>query len=37
VEVLTPGDAIYFESEINHSFRALKKKARAVVVVWSEM
>lgn len=36
VEVLAPGDAIYFESEINHSFRALKKKARAVVVVWSK-
>jgi transcriptional regulator with XRE-family HTH domain len=36
VEVLTSGDAIYFESEINHSFRALKETARAVVVVWSE-
>lgn len=36
VEVLNPGDAIYFESEINHSFRALKDAARAVVVVWSE-
>jgi len=36
VEVLNPGDTIYFESEINHSFRALKDKAKAVVVVWSE-
>ena len=37
VEVLNPGDAIYFESEINHSFRALEKTARAVVVVWSDV
>jgi transcriptional regulator with XRE-family HTH domain len=36
VEVLNPGDTIYFESEINHSCRALKKSAKAVVVVWSK-
>jgi transcriptional regulator with XRE-family HTH domain len=36
VEVLNPGDAIYFESEINHSFRAQEQTAQAVVVVWSE-
>lgn len=36
VEVLNPGDTIYFESEINHSFRGLDTSAKAVVVVWSE-
>jgi transcriptional regulator with XRE-family HTH domain len=36
VEILQPGDTIYFESEINHSFRSLEEKiAKAVVVVWS--
>jgi transcriptional regulator with XRE-family HTH domain len=36
VETLGPGDSIYFQSELNHSFRSLEKKpARAVVVVWS--
>lgn len=37
VEVLHPGDTIYFESERNHSFRALEgKPARAIVVVWAK-
>jgi transcriptional regulator with XRE-family HTH domain len=36
VEVLEPGDSIYFESELSHSFRCLgEKPARAIVVVWS--
>jgi len=36
VEVLQPGDSIYFESELSHSFRCLgEKPARAIVVVWS--
>ena len=38
VEVLDPGDALYFESEQNHSFRSLGgKPARALVVVWSRI
>lgn len=37
VEVLYPGDSLYFESEMNHSFRALDgKPARAIVVVWNK-
>jgi transcriptional regulator with XRE-family HTH domain len=36
VEVLEPGDSIYFESELSHSFRCLgKKPAKAIVVVWN--
>ncbi len=36
VEILEPGDSIYFDSEISHSFRCVgTKPARAVVVVWS--
>ncbi len=36
VEILGPGDSIYFESELSHSFRCLgEKPARAIVVVWS--
>jgi transcriptional regulator with XRE-family HTH domain len=36
VEVLNPGDSIYFESHISHSFRCLgDKSAKAIVVVWS--
>jgi transcriptional regulator with XRE-family HTH domain len=36
VEILHPGDSLYFESEINHSFRGLEgKPATAVVAVWS--
>jgi transcriptional regulator with XRE-family HTH domain len=36
VEVLYPGDSLYFESEMNHSFRSLDAKpARALVVVWN--
>ena len=35
-EVLHPGDSLYFESELNHSFRALDDApASAVVVVWN--
>ena len=35
VEVLEPGDAIYFESDISHSFRCLSEEpAKAVVVLW---
>ncbi len=37
VEILEPGDAIYFESDQNHSFRSLlKKSSKALVVVWSK-
>ncbi|HOK06000.1 MAG TPA: XRE family transcriptional regulator [Syntrophales bacterium] len=36
VEILEEGDALYFESDINHAFRGLDgKAARAVVVVWN--
>jgi transcriptional regulator with XRE-family HTH domain len=36
VEVLYPGDSLYFESEINHSFRSLEgKPAKVVACVWS--
>ena len=36
LEVLEPGDSIYFESELSHSFRCLgEKPARAIVVVWN--
>jgi len=38
VEVLKPGDSLYFESHVNHSFRGLKNKsAKAIVVVWSRL
>ena len=34
VEVLHPGDSLYFESDINHSFRSLEDgPAKAIVVV----
>jgi transcriptional regulator with XRE-family HTH domain len=37
VEVLDPGDSIYFESDISHSFRCLSETpAKAIVVVWSK-
>jgi len=36
-EVLEAGDAIYFESDINHSFRALgEKPATAIGVIWAK-
>jgi transcriptional regulator with XRE-family HTH domain len=36
LEVLEPGDSIYFESELSHSFRCLgERSARAIVVVWN--
>lgn len=35
VEILNPGDSIYFESEVSHSFRCLgEAPAKALVVVW---
>ena len=38
VETLEPGDTIYFESDINHSWRSLDEKpARAIAVVWSKV
>ncbi|SHE55803.1 transcriptional regulator, XRE family with cupin sensor [Desulfacinum infernum DSM 9756] len=37
VEVLEPGDSIYFDSDISHSFRCIgDSPAKAVVVVWSK-
>jgi transcriptional regulator with XRE-family HTH domain len=37
VETLSAGDALYFDSALNHSFRSLTDApARAVVVVWSK-
>ena len=37
VEILEPGDTLYFESDINHSFRSLDEKpVRAIAVVWSK-
>ena len=37
LEVLNPGDSIYFESDVSHSFRCLSEKpAKAFVVVWSK-
>jgi len=38
VEVLQPGDTIYFESDINHSFRSLNEKpTKAIAVVWNKV
>lgn len=38
VEVLDPGDSIYFVSNIGHSFRCLgDRSAKAIVVVWSKV
>ena len=35
VEVLQPGDSIYFESDTSHSFRCLSDDpARAIIVLW---
>lgn len=37
VEMLSAGDALYFDSSLNHSFRSLTDApARAVVVVWNK-
>ncbi|MEI6314119.1 MAG: XRE family transcriptional regulator [Syntrophus sp. (in: bacteria)] len=37
-EILAPGDAIYFESDLSHAFRGLDNKAaRAIVVVWNRL
>lgn len=37
VEILQPGDTVYFESERNHSFRSLDgKPAKGIVVVWAK-
>ena len=36
VETLYPGDSLYFESELNHSFRSLEgKPARVIAIVWN--
>jgi transcriptional regulator with XRE-family HTH domain len=36
VEVLNPGDSIYFESDVSHSLRCLgEESAKAIVVVWA--
>jgi transcriptional regulator with XRE-family HTH domain len=36
LEVLNPGDSIYFESDVSHSLRCLgEKSAKAIVVVWA--
>lgn len=36
VEVLEPGDSLFFESEMNHGFRALTEgPAKVIVVVWN--
>lgn len=38
VESLSAGDALYFDSALNHSFRSLTEApARAVVVVWNKI
>ncbi|MDO9558717.1 MAG: XRE family transcriptional regulator [Syntrophales bacterium] len=38
VEILSAGDALYFDSVLNHSFRSLTDApARAVVVVWNKI
>ncbi|RPJ07856.1 MAG: XRE family transcriptional regulator [Deltaproteobacteria bacterium] len=37
LEVLEPGDTIYFESDVGHSLRCLgEKPAKAIVVVWNK-
>jgi quercetin dioxygenase-like cupin family protein len=37
-EILAPGDAIYFESDVSHAFRGLDNKAAtAIVVVWNRL
>lgn len=37
VEILEPGDTIYFDSEISHSFRCLgDRPAKAVTVIWNQ-
>lgn len=37
VEVLEPGDSIYFESDLSHSFRCISPKpAKALAVIWSK-
>ncbi|HOF04370.1 MAG TPA: XRE family transcriptional regulator [Syntrophales bacterium] len=37
IEVLAPGDAIYFDSDLSHAFRGLDNTAaRAIVVVWNK-
>jgi len=37
LETLQPGDSIYFESDISHSFRcASEKSAKALAVIWNK-
>ena len=37
VEVLNPGDSIYFQSDVSHSFRRVSEgPARAIAVIWNK-
>lgn len=37
VEILEPGDTIYFDSEISHSFRCIgDRPAKAVTIIWNK-
>ncbi len=37
LEVLEPGDSIYFESDLSHGFRSLSgEPARAIAVIWNK-
>lgn len=37
VEILNPGDSIYFESDLSHSFRCVSQSpAKALAVIWSK-
>jgi len=37
IEILNPGDGIYFESDVSHSFRCLgETSAKALAVIWKK-
>ncbi|MGC9196368.1 MAG: helix-turn-helix domain-containing protein [Syntrophobacteraceae bacterium] len=37
MEVLNPGDSIYFESDVSHSFRRISQSpAKAIAVIWNK-
>jgi transcriptional regulator with XRE-family HTH domain len=37
MEILNPGDSIYFESDISHSFRRISQSpAKAIAVIWNK-
>lgn len=37
MEVLNPGDSIYFESDVSHSFRRIgQSPAKAIAVIWNK-